>query len=459
MANFTEPGVSERDFLAEKHELRTAVRRSYRAAVLWSAGNALSSGMLLVYMIRALGASGFQVSLLLSAPALMGLLRLFTPSLVVRLGSAKRVCLLTSWTAYLLLAAVPLVLVAFSGRLESSAGRETLLVALIALLCVHQLLEQIATVALWAWLGDFVPRRLRGRYFSRRNILQLLVLLPLFPASGYAVDYLRQHVLTTPGLAHAAAIAVGTLLLMISLLPLVKMPVRRPGLSPSDHVGKSQPSPAELLRQTLAPLRQRSSRRLLLYGCWFSLANGLFSTAQNIFPKAVLGLELTAMNLMQATMRLGQVGVSSIAGPVSDRRGNRPVLVVCQLLVGTAPLFYLAAVPQHPYLLYGAWILWSAYAGINICLPNLTMRLAPPGEHTAHLAAYQALTSVFLTVGTLIGGWWFDRHVRSTWLVAGWSLDRYTLSFLLAWILRTAGAAIVATVPEADVRRDRRAAR
>ncbi|MBL9082937.1 MAG: MFS transporter [Planctomycetales bacterium] len=443
----------------DKARLRTALRRSYLAAVLWAAGNALSSGLLLVYMVRALGASGLQVSLLLAAPALVGLLRLFTPALVAGLGSAKRVCLVLSFAAYGLLAVVPLLLVATASRLSDDAMREAVVNGLLAILCVHQLLEQIATVALWSWLGDLVPRRLRGRYFARRNTLQLLVLLPLFPAGGYAVDYLRQHVLTTPGLAHAAAIAVGTLLLLISLVPLTAMPASRPGAKPLQNSLVDRLSIRTLFAQMVQPLRQQSSRRLLLYGCWFSLFNGLFSTAQNIFPKAVLGLELAAMNVMQATMRLGQVGVSVIAGPVSDRRGNRPVLVVCQLLVGTAPLFYLAATPAHPYVIYGAWVLWSAYAGINICLPNLTMRLAPRGDHTAHLAAYQALTSVFLTVGTLTGGWLFDRYVGRTWAVGPWALDRYSLSFLLAWITRTAGAAIVATVPETANSQAKNAAR
>ncbi|MBA4016609.1 MAG: hypothetical protein C0483_05425 [Pirellula sp.] len=431
--------MSDRSPSIDKPALRGAVRLSYVAAVLWAAGNVLSSGLLLVYLARALGATGLQVSLLQAAPALVGLLRLFTPALILKFGTAKRVCLLTSVVAYALLALVPIV-VGFGGK--ASLG------ALLWLLCVHQLLEQMATVALWTWLGDLVPRRLRGRYFGRRNILQLCVLIPLLPASGWAVDALKRHFPEQPGVPYVLAVAIGTALLLLSLVPLVSMPAGDSGTtkSPLGNVRNL----ADLLLQ---PLFDKASRRLLLFGCWFSFFNGLFSTAQNIFPKAVLGLELGAMNLMQATMRLGQIGVSAAAGPISDRRGNRPVLVACQLLVGTAPLFYFVASPEQPYWLYGAWILWSAYAGINICLPNLTMRLAPPGRHAANLAAYYALTSVFLTAGTFLGGYLFDLYPKQTWDVLGWSLDRYTLAFLLAWITRSAGAGIVATVPEPGVGR------
>lgn len=431
--------MSDRRPTIEKPALRGAIRLSYIAAVLWAAGNVLSSGLLLVYLARSLGATGLQTSLLQAAPALVGLLRLFTPALILRFGSAKRVCLVTSVVAYVLLALVPIAV---------GVGGESSLVALLWLLCVHQLLEQIATVALWTWLGDLVPRRLRGRYFGRRNILQLCVLLPLLPASGWAVDALKRFFPEEPGLPYAVAVAIGTLLLLVSLVPLVSMPAVGSLAVKSPLAGA-----CNLVDLLLQPLFDRASRRLLLYGCWFSFFNGLFSTAQNIFPKAVLGLELGAMNLMQATMRLGQIGVSGAVGPISDRRGNRPVLVACQLLVGTAPLFYLVASPAQPYWLYGAWILWSAYAGINICLPNLTMRLAPPGRHAANLAAYYALTSVFLTAGTFLGGYLFDLYPKQTWHVFGWSLDRYTLAFLLAWITRTAGAGIVAIVLEPGVGR------
>ncbi len=431
--------MSDRRPTIEKPALRGAIRLSYIAAVLWAAGNVLSSGLLLVYLARSLGATGLQTSLLQAAPALVGLLRLFTPALILRFGSAKRVCLVTSVVAYVLLALVPIAV---------GVGGEASLAALLWLLCVHQLLEQIATVALWTWLGNLVPRRLRGRYFGRRNILQLCVLLPLLPASGWAVDALKRFFPEQPGVPYAVAAAIGTLLLLVSLVPLVSMPAVG-----SLEVKSPLAGARNLVDLLLQPLFDRASRRLLLYGCWFSFFNGLFSTAQNIFPKAVLGLELGAMNLMQATMRLGQIGVSGAVGPISDRRGNRPVLVVCQLLVGTAPLFYFVASPAQPYWLYGAWILWSAYAGINICLPNLTMRLAPPGRHAANLAAYYALTSVFLTAGTFLGGYLFDLYPKQTWHVFGWSLDRYTLAFLLAWITRTAGSGIVATVPEPGVGR------
>ncbi len=429
--------------------LRRAIRLSYASAMLWAGGNALSSGLLLIYWARDLDASYFQLGLLQAAPALVGLLRLGTPALIAWLGSSKRVCLGFSVVAYALLALVPPLVM--SGEASDSASSVwSPLILLLALLCVHQVVEQIATVALFSWLGDLVPRRVRGRYFARRNILQLSVLIPTFLASGWAIDTLRNRYPEPRGWVYAAAVALGAGLLLAALVPLAFMPAR---MREATRLRRSAPPQTSLWATFAAPFRDVASRKLLLYGCWFSLFNGLFSTPQNIFPKVGLGLGLGPMNAMQTVMRLGQVGVSAWAGPWSDRRGNRPVIVLCQLLVGTAPLFYLAASPSRPYWILGAWLLWSAYAGINICVPNLTMKLAPAGGHAPHLAAYYALTSLFLTVGTVGGGYVFDLLRDRALHLFQWPIDRFALFFALAWLTRTAAALLIAQVPEPGAER------
>jgi len=439
--------------------LRRAIRLSYVAAIVWAVGNALSSGMLLIYLAQELGAQGTAVSFLQSAPALLGLLRLFTPIVITRFHGTKRTCLIWSAVAYALLFAVP-TLVAFA---QQDEHRRLSLGVLIGLLCVHQLIEQVATVALWTWLADLVPRRIRGRYFARRNMLQLVFIIPTLLLSGEYIDretaaarvqapsgakpLVPKPLVPKPLVPepYATTIVVGAVLLAASLVPLAAIPaVDSKSHTATSTIPIEQPS----WRRLVASLFDPAARRLLLYGCWFSFFNGLFLIAQNILPRGVLGLGLADMNRMQTAMRVGQIGVSAWAGPWSDRRGNRPVLVLCQLLVGAAPLFYFIASPNQPYWLYGAWLLWSAYAGINICLPNLTLRLAPPAERSAHLATYHALTSLCFVVGSLAGGYAFDHFVPRSIALAGGSLTKFQLYFLLAFVLRSAGAAIVASVPE-----------
>lgn len=431
--------------------LRRAIRFSYIAALVWACGNAIASSILFSYLIQELGAKGRQVAYLQVVPALFGLLRLLTPLVIERLHGTKRTYLALSAASYALLFAIPPAIEL--GRDISS--RPAALSLLIGIYCAHQLLEQVAVIALWTWLADLVPRRLRGRVFARRNIWQLVVVIPTLLASGFYIDRaIAAERDATPISArpYAAAhystlINVSAVLMLVSLAPLIVVPQGR-------ATERSTSSKSQLgLRALAASLRESGAIRLVLYGCWFSFFNGLFTAAQFVFPKAVLNLGLGTINAMQTTMRVGQIGFSAWAGPASDRCGNRPVIVVSQLLVGAAPLFYFIASPNSPYWLYGAWILWSAYAGINICVPNLTFRLVPPAERSALYAVYQALSGLLFAVGALTGGFAFDFIITKKLIDAGESLPRFGLFFLAAFVLRSAGAAIVATVPEPGAKR------
>lgn len=404
-----------------KSRLRRALLWGHINGGLWAAGNGLTSGALIIYFALDLGARGLALSLLLATPALVGLLRLVAPALVARYGGVKPVCLATLLASYLLLIGLPGI-----GWLEA----EVALPALIGLLCAHQLLEYIGAVALWSWLGELVPRRVRGRYFGRRHIVQLAFLIPTLLASGYFADAWKARHADEPAeiLAYALPHGVGVVLLLASLVPLVAMP--------SARLAPHRLSLAGLrLRQ---PLLEASFRRLLYFGCWLSFFNGVIQAAQNSYPKAVLGLGVLAISLLHSGMRLGQIGVSWWSGWFSDRFGNRPTLVASQSCVAIAPLFFLLATPDAPWWIVGAWVAWSFYAALNVCIPHLTLKLANGRDSTPYFALYYALTTLCYAGSTIVGGALFDwLETLGPWHIGGRTIDRYTLLFWFSWITRS----------------------
>jgi hypothetical protein len=245
---------------------RRALNWGYLNAALWSVGNGLTTGTLIVYLAQDLGARGLGVSLVLAVPSLVGLLRLFSPAIIRRLGTAKRTCLTMYLAAYLMLAILPSALV----FRESLAG-VNLLAVMVGLICVHQLLEYIGTVALWSWLAELVPPRIRGRYFSRRQIWQLAVLIPTLWISGAFADHWRSTHSKGDLLGYALPIGVGVVFLLGSIAPLIKTPAR---LSGRWNVATRAAANWKLM---LAPLADSRFRWWLSYGCWFSFFNGVGS--------------------------------------------------------------------------------------------------------------------------------------------------------------------------------------
>lgn len=418
---------------------RRALGLGYVQGALWSIGNGLTTGALVTYLAIDLGAKGLGLSLILAAPALVGLLRICTPPLMARLGTAKRAAITFTLASYLLIWALPAAGLDF-------ASPQVRLGLLIVLVSLHQLLEYMGQVAIWSWFADLVPPRLRGRYFGRRQMVQLAVLIPTLLASGQFADWWRSRFESSAGnrllWGYSIPNAIGAIFLMLSLVPLARMPA----------TGKMVTPGGQPLRQMLVALADSRFRRLLWYGCWLSFFNGITQAPQNFFPKQVLKLGIRYQAGLRIAMQFGQIIWSGWAGRFSDSYGNRPVLVVSQCALAAAPVFFLLATPDEPHWLAGAWVCWSAYAGLNICLPNLMLKLAGRLEVASYIASYFGITSVFYAASTIAGGYFFD------WLsglpkssgLGGWKLDAFATTFWMALAARSVAILLALRLSEPD---------
>lgn len=192
-------------------------------------------------------------------------------------------------------------------------------------------------------------------------------------------------------------------------------------------------------RSILTPLADARYWRLLAFGCGLSFFNGVTQAIQFLYPAAVLGMTLLAFMMLRSTTRIGQIAISPAMGRLADRFGNRPVMIVCQLFVATGPAFYLLATPQSPWWIAGAWLAWIAYAGLNVCLPNLMVKLATVPDRAAYIASYFAITGVAYGISTLVGGAILERFKDTFFQFSGMPVwDIYDVMFLAGWLGRTA---------------------
>jgi hypothetical protein len=262
-------------------------------------------------------------------------------------------------------------------------------------------------------------------------------------ASGLLDQLWRSYVPPTPGfrwLGYAIPLGLGALLMAVSVVPLFRMP--------PVVLGQVVRAGADL-RAMLAPLADRCLVRLLAFGCWFSFFNGLTLPAQDSYLRKSLGLAVMVPLALQVLLRIGQLSVSPWVGRVADRRGNRLVMAVCVPLIAAAPLCYFAATPDRPGWIVGAWLLWIAYVGINVCLPNLLLKLSPRGGNTPTIATYYAVTGLAMAASTICGGLLLDALRERVFYVPGLgTLDYWHLAFLASWIARSLGLVVLLAVIE-----------
>lgn len=405
---------------------RRAWRIAHVQAVLWSAGNALTSGTPLYFLAMELGGRNTEVGVLLALPTLLGILRLATPLLIARFdGDVKRACVALLTASYVIALGLPAI-----AYLAGETALHRPLLSLLVILGVHQSLEYLGLVALYAWLGDIVPTKIRGTFFGARQFWQLSIEIPVILASGFAIDAWSNTHPHAKLVAYAVALGGGVVCLFgsVAALTALKAPVKQTSLGQTPW------------REVLAPFADASFRRLLYYGCWFSTFNGLTASPQQTYPRQILGLGVFDLNAMRTGMRLGQFALSRPLGVLCDRLGHRPVLIVSQACVAAAPLCFFIATPKHAYWIAGAYALWSWYVGLNVGLPSLMLKLAPRGIGSPYVAAYFGVTGVCYAAATISGGYVLDRlitHYERTPLVGTWNI--YHCAFFVAWITRTLG--------------------
>ncbi|MGD0517891.1 MAG: MFS transporter [Thermoguttaceae bacterium] len=434
-------GIKKKPPFLSIPQRRRAWKMAYWNIGLWAVGNGLTSTTLVIFLALELDAKnlGLGIGLILAMPQMLGLLRLAAPVLIGRIADRKTFCLFTFTLSGLLLFCLPLV--AAPGATHSA---EISLLALVILWSLHHLMQYMGTIALFSWLADVAPLRIRGRFFGRRQ--RWLLAGEAIGAIGcglFSYWWMGAHKVYPHlnWIGYAIPAELGAWFMIAAIVPLWLMP---------EVETVSRTRPGVDWKSLAKPFADNRFLRLLLFGCWFSFSNGLTQTVQYSYTKEILNISLLAMLAVQTAMRLGQLSISPALGRMADRVGNKSVMLFCLVLTAQGPLFYLFSTPQEPWWFAGAWIVWIAYAGLNIGLPNLMLKLSPDpsgatsglsssASNTPYIAAYFTVTGLCYAANTILGGWLFDRYGHSTFIFLGGTLDYNHWIFLIGWAARCLG--------------------
>jgi len=150
------------------------------------------------------------------------------------------------------------------------------------------------------------------------------------------------------------------------------------------------------------------------------------------------------MQALLGMMRIGQTALAPTMGKWCDLWGSRPVMIVSLLVVGVGPLLFIAATPDHWWWLVGAYVVWTAYAGLNVGFDNAKLKLAPPDNTAPYLAVYYALADFVFAVMTVASGLCID------WLVgAGHDQTKvYAGVFFVGFLGRMLGVPLLMAIDE-----------
>ena len=190
-------------------ELRRSMRlvtAAWMMGVIWMFA---VSGSRLNLFGRMLGFNDFHFGMLTALTFLATFAQLLATILVERSGLKKYqflFCGLISRFLWMVIAIIPLVL-----PLPSAWAVWSML----ALVLISSLMLSMATPAWHTWMGDLIPRRIRGRYFATRNAFTLLVKIPVVIFLGLLLDHVTRADPTGAGDPIITAVTQPTLLWFI----------------------------------------------------------------------------------------------------------------------------------------------------------------------------------------------------------------------------------------------------
>lgn len=428
---------------------------SYPVVIFLAATHDLKGGGFLI---------GFCIGLILALPNLFGVLRVFTPVMISKIGNRKLFCILAFFLEILSLGAM-----IYFGR-PDFLSKTAALVCITAFWCLAKLAEYCGWVALSAWTGDIFPEKTRGRFFGIREFRRLsgeffsvfiCTILTIWwwslasPYAGRVSDYYVYALMVMLG---AFSFAVGTLM----LLPVADIPNDKSGEQSSAENSpdrKAETVTARgIFRELAAPFRDPGFRIFLFYCAFFSFVTQLEQVFQTLYPaKFFAGITPLLMVLwFRLVVRGGQILFCEWAGKKVDRYGAMPIMVIAQFLTALGPLFYFFANLDTWWLLFGAHFCFIAYVGLNVGLPQAQLQFSPPGKGAVWIACYGAVGGFLGFCGALLSGYLYTTFFAdadfSVPILPGHPILKYVyliqIPFLISFIFRiTAGFLLMRVKP------------
>lgn len=374
-----------------------------------------------------------SIGLLSAMPFLANFVQVFATPLLARWRSPKNASLAAATTHMALWAMLPVILEFIPRDRPDIAGPW-----LIGWFFFSSIFNAIAGVSWNAWVQEWVPARVRGKYFGHRNRMLQIVVLTFLLVTGWALarwDY---------GLRVFQAIVIGAVILRVFSLhaqwisrPREHRPVKVRALSLREQFGVVR--------------RAHSLLWFIAFGAVWSFAANCFGPFYHVFMFEQLNLSAWDVGILSTVSALGGALALPGWGRLLDRFGNRPVMV-CSLLVWQLVNFlWCFLTPNNHTIVYIIWALGGmtsmgaiASAGFVLGQFTILLRLLPPEAKSLAIGTHLAVTSLAAAVAPIVGGFVLNRALGY------WSnpITVYHVCFVLQPVVAIASCLLLLRVHE-----------
>ena len=296
----------------------------------------------------------------------------------------------------------------------------------------------VAGVTWNSWIQEWVPARLRGKFFGRRNRLLQFSTLTFLLVTGWVLsrwDYAIG--------AFQAIIAGAVFLRVFSLY--------WQWVSPTRTYRPTTAAELSLGAQIKVLTRSTSLLWFIAFGAVWSFAANCFGPFYHVFMFEQLKLSAWDVGLLSTASALGGALSLPAWGRLLDRYGNRPVMTVSLLVWQVVNLLWCVLTPGSRTIVYVIWALGGmtsmgaiASAGFVLGQFTILLRLIPLEAKSLAIGLNLAVTSLAAAVAPILGGMVLDRALHH-W---GDPLAVYHVCFVVQPVIALAGCLFLLKVHE-----------
>jgi MFS family permease len=366
---------------------KKAIKSGLKDSIVEGSATGAASGIISTYLTPfalALGASASQIGLLFAIPQLFStILQPLAGSLVEHVSSRKSACRHMQIIARA--AWIPVIMLAFLSGFDRFS-------VLLLFVTVSAAAASFARVAWASWMGELVPEKIRGAYFGKRNMF--------IGAASFAAVFFSGWLL---GMSDTLAGFVIIFLMALALYAaaqhyLLKVPEIR--ISPGAH---RRHKVSLNMSEFLSSMKRTNFKRFMIFAMLFDFSVYLAAPFFTVYMISELQISYWWFAVISSASIVAGMLSQKYWGKISDRYGDRNVMMICAALASLVPLIFIFS-RDVPLLVLANVFSGFAWAGLDLVTFNFLLDSSPPLKRPLFISNYQFFDGLAVAGGSLAGG-------------------------------------------------------
>ncbi len=451
-----------------------------------AAWSVLVSGIQLKTFCRLVGFDNLELSLLAAAPPLANCGMLLGAILIERTGLRKYQFLefgIMHRLLWMVIAALPLLLRKWPSQ--------TVVYAVLIVYALSWFLQSFASPAWTTWMGDLVPKRIRGRYFASRFGFARMIQVVIVIAIGKLLDNVTAAGADGKPLPETAQFQPMLLYVIMGIFAVAALLgaweiLMYRGIR--EIVPKTPQAKAADMR-FVDVLKDRDFLWYVIYGFTITFAAAVPGMYFWVYTTERLGFSKLAVNVLYMVISpiLGMIGLK-VWGRLLDRWGRRPVLMVATFMTVFSVTPYFFSTPHTPWpqiittavnavaevvgpyihspapwitpdMPVGAYLVICCsviiggigWTGIMMGQNNFTLGFSDRPGRSKLVASAGVLVSLGAIIGAPVGGclvWLIETYLPGVWVVGPFIWTCYHATFAVSFLFRIAAVLLLVKMPD-----------